>query len=408
MPRPNLVLGTWGSVAAKQYSKDRWVAYARFRDYDGVTRTVERAGATKQKAKDSLAETLRDRARLAGDDITADSRVQDVAAKWYDDDIDGQRAENTMRWYRHAIDNIIGPGMGNLTLREITVARMDRFLKLVAATRGPGSAKTTKTVLSGMFGLAARHGAMDRNPLRDVANIRRPAREDVRALDLAQLRMLRERMYADRLAVLRDVPEPIDFMLATGVRIGEALAIRWFDLDLEAPRPSVLIRATVVGGHIQERPKSVTSRRKLYLPPWIVEVLLQRNETMPPNDQELVFASERGTVRDPNNLRRMWRELREHGEGMAEFDWVKPHTFRKSVATLAGNTKRASEQLGHTDERTTEQHYIPRMHEGPDLVDVLEQIGAPAETQRFDADTPVPRPTSTDSAPRRKPRSAAG
>jgi integrase len=38
----------------------------------------------------------------------------------------------------------------------------------------------------------------------------------------------------------------VDLMLATGARIGEALAVRWQDLDLTGDRPVVTISGTIV------------------------------------------------------------------------------------------------------------------------------------------------------------------
>jgi integrase len=48
----------------------------------------------------------------------------------------------------------------------------------------------------------------------------------------------------DEVAVERYVPAPVDFMVATGLRIGEVLAIAWDALDLD--KATVEVRGTVV------------------------------------------------------------------------------------------------------------------------------------------------------------------
>ncbi len=389
MPRPPLVLGTWGRINVTG-SKDRgYTAYARYRDYDGETRQVERRGRTKTIAENTLLEALRDRARLDSDDITPDTPLRVVAERWFEQFVDEQKAENTVIAYRRAVFDIIIPSIGGLRIRELSVARLDRFMQTVARTRGPATAKGVKSCLSGIVSLAARHGAIDRNPLRDVATIKRPVREIV-ALELDQLIDLRRKMYADEFAKLQDLVEPIDYILATGVRPGEALALRWHDLNIDVDLDAgeigtARVTATIVRGRLQEHPKTPSGQRALKLPSWIVIMLRARREQMPANSLGLVFASTAGTVRDLGNLRRSWRGLRER----IGYDWVTPKTFRKTIATLVDDPEVAAKQLGHADSRTTKLHYIKPTHEGPDIRAILDQIVAePAFTQRVRASRP--------------------
>ncbi|MHA7270380.1 tyrosine-type recombinase/integrase [Arthrobacter sp. HLT1-20] len=128
----------------------------------------------------------------------------------------------------------------------------------------------------------------------------------------------------------------------TGVRIGEALAIRWLDVDLDAAKPTVTINGTIInlrgknGPIIQDHPKSANSRQRYFLPVFAVEMLRRRRtDTARTNDLGLVFASSVGTIRDPNGFRKQWREART----AIGFEWVTPHMFRKSVGTILANTQ---------------------------------------------------------------------
>ena len=84
MGRPSLPLGTWGRVTRQQLSDGRWRARARYRDYDGHTRVVERYGDSGAKAERVLVEALKTRSRPTGTvvDITADTRLADLADLW--------------------------------------------------------------------------------------------------------------------------------------------------------------------------------------------------------------------------------------------------------------------------------------------------------------------------------------
>lgn len=138
------------------------MAYARFRDFDGVTRIVERTAATGARAETQLREALVDRAKTQGDEITPATRLKVVAEQWFADEIKDRKAYNTERRYREVLDLMVLPGLGMVTLRELTVARCDRFLKDVIKSHGPSAAKHARTVLSGVVGLATRIGALPR------------------------------------------------------------------------------------------------------------------------------------------------------------------------------------------------------------------------------------------------------
>ncbi|WAH96168.1 hypothetical protein OW521_17325 [Arthrobacter sp. MMS18-M83] len=88
----------------------------------------------------------------------------------------------------------------------------------------------------------------------------------------------------------------------------------------------------------------------------------------------MLFPSSTGTVRSPHNFRRQWRDAR----AGSPYEWVTPHVFRKSVATLIDqeySSKHAAAQLGHSGTAITEKHYIAKATESPDLTAALERFG---------------------------------
>ena len=63
------------------------------------------------------------------------------------------------------------PAFEHHTLREISVAKVDRFIKTLATTRSYSMAKQARTVLSLALGLAVRYDALRENPVRDTARL---------------------------------------------------------------------------------------------------------------------------------------------------------------------------------------------------------------------------------------------
>lgn len=285
--------------------------------------------------------------------------------------------------YRDTVERIVVPGLGGRRIQETTTSVLDRFLKVLAKDR-PGQAKQAKVVLSGMLGLAARHDAVRTNPIRDVS-MPRNKRKPVRALTVDDIEVLRRGVALwqtdphqrgpKRAPDLLDV---VDFMLATGARIGELGAIRWSDVDLSAVRPTVTISGTVVrvsgqGLFRQPHPKSAAGFRTVTLRRFAVETLLRRQVMGYPNPHDVVFPSSTGTLRDPHNLRRQWRDAR----AAAGFEWVVPHSFRKTVATLIDRetgTRDAASQFGHSGTAVTAAHYVQRATIAPDMSEVLERL----------------------------------
>lgn len=131
-------------------------------------------------------------------------------------------------------------------------------------------------------------------------------------------------------------------------------------MDLE--RHVVYIRRTVLRvpgeGLIAKPPKSKAGVRVLRLPLWLVALLRERRPS-----QQLgvpVFPDGRGGYRDRNNIEKDFRRVREG----TPFEWVIPHTYRKTVATLldAGglSARTIADQLGHSRVSMTQDVYLGR------------------------------------------------
>lgn len=378
MPRRPLPVGTWGRISRTKVDAGRWVARARFRDDDGVTRQVEAWGRSGAAAERELVKRMRDRAQTAGEALTSVSRLQVLADYWLRTKVDaGDLAVNTRQRYRETVEKAIVPGLGGLLLRECTVGRLDVWLKRYAVDVGQASAKIARTCLLGMFGVAVREGAVKSNPARDTEPIAATGGTEIRALSLREVTELRACLANDKGAASVHLPELVDVMLATGCRIGEALALRWADVDLEAGvlyLTGTVVREKGVGLFRQETTKGKKATG-LWLPVWAVEMLEKRIATVPGGPLGLVFPSAVDGLRDTAVVEKQWRRFRERHP---EWSWITPRTFRKTVATVvqqAAGLAAAAEQLSHSSVTITARHYVQRPEAATDRSGVLEAFG---------------------------------
>jgi integrase len=166
-------------------------------------------------------------------------------------------------------------------------------------------------------------------------------------------------------------------MLATGCRVGECLAIGWSEVDLDAATVDVrwrLVRRTGVG--LLRLPSTKTGRRGerlIPLPSWAMTMLKRRRLAIGPS-VEAVFPDSLGGWRDPSNVRRVWREVRE----TLELEGLVTHTLRKTVASFLDDadvsTRRISDQLGHAKVSMTQDRYLGRRLTDRQTAEVLERL----------------------------------
>src|SRR4029453_12999389 len=102
MGRPPLSVGTSGSISTPPYGTG-YRARTRYRDYDGVTRRVERHGRTKGAAERALRMALRDRVHVgAGAEITPDTKIAGLAETWFAEISAQDRSRHSARISRPA------------------------------------------------------------------------------------------------------------------------------------------------------------------------------------------------------------------------------------------------------------------------------------------------------------------
>lgn len=403
--RPPLPIGTYGEI--RTYKRPPgWLATTYFRDTDGVTRPISAKGPTKGAARTALLSKLADRAAHSGGTIDRDSSVLQCAEAWLVEVDGSDRAVQTKRRYREITEGYIMPRLGSYRLREVSVSAVERVVWQLIDDVSLSTARKTRDLLSQVFGLAVRHGAMTVNPVAGLPRLPKSV-SDPQAVPLDVLGKLRTAIarWERGLPVdgskpekprrgappRRDLLDVLDLLVGTGARIGEVLALRWSDVDF-GERVTVHLQGTVIYDQDakptirrQDVPKTAKSNRRLVLPAFAAATLLRKWVQDGRTTNDAVFPNTRGFWRDPGQIRKWLRAVRkEMGPELAE---VTPHSFRRTVATLIENEQgvsAAADQLGN-DPLIAAKHYVAKSYDAPDLSTMLavlspgDQLAIPAE-----------------------------
>jgi len=410
MARPRLPLGAHGKVSRTEQTKNRWIAKARVRDLDGVTRLIERRspiGVVDKygaQAEAALIDAVAERSAPSVGDLTGESMLSAVWQIYRAQLVADGKAPRTLDRYDYVAAKIMH-GLGSIRLREATTQRLDIFIRTLNDNSGPSVARTARVLLSGMFKLAARYGACASNPVRDVSSVRITTKasraltvDDVQAIlrgittstkELPPLAKATQRTSRTTIAdycAEADLVDVVTMFAATGCRISEVLGLRWSDVNLEAR--TVDITGKVIGvkgrGLIRDNnTKTEAGKRVLPLPLFAVAMLLARQVRAEANMHNVVFPSSAGTLRDPDGVSKQWRRVR----AALGYEWVTSHTFRRTLATIIDaegmSARVGADQLGHRHVSMTQDVYMGRGVVHTEVAEALDRtIGAaPASDQ---------------------------
>jgi integrase len=384
--RPALRIGAHGKISRIHLGGGLWLARCRHRDSDGVTRKVQRLGPPGiydqygKLAEDALIESLAERRPLSGSEtIGLETLVTALVEQHLVRLAEDGRSPVTLSTYRFAVGRL-QKFIGGVRVGEASPSRIDAALRSMRTAHGATMARQAKTILRGALQLAVMSNVLGSNPVRDVQPLRSKAQpKGAVGLTADQLRDLLRKLQASKFCQDHDLVDPITLLIATGLRRSELLGLRWTDYDEEACSLAVtgkIIRVSGEGLQRVDETKSAAGRRTVPLPQFAVAMLRDRRALRYLGQQEVIFPSTAGTLRDPNNFGKEWRNAREE-LGVPE---VTTHSFRKTVATLIDDeglsARIGADHLGHSKVSMTQDRYMTRGRVHTQVADLLDRTVA--------------------------------
>ncbi|WP_286151124.1 MULTISPECIES: site-specific integrase [unclassified Mycobacterium] len=286
------------------------------------------------------------------------------------------RASRTVDTYRYASSKL-AKFLGGVRVGEATPARCDAAIRSMKTAHGPTMARQSRTIMKGGLQLAVMATVLGANPVRDVSPISAgESTKGATGLTREQLKALLSSIRESEYCRSRDLSDPIAVFIATGLRRSELLGLRWADFNEKQRTLTVTGKVVRVAGKGLVRfdsAKTKLSRRTVSLPKFAVEALSRRRQVPFLGEQDVIFASSTGTLRDPDNFGAQWRKVR--GDlGVAD---VTSHSFRKSIGTLIDedgmSARVGADQLGHSKVSMTQDRYMVRGRVHKEVAEMLDR-----------------------------------
>jgi integrase len=315
-----------------------WVGRIDFGTVDGRRKRVTR----KAKTKAGLAAKLRELENTKAEGRRPVNMSYTTGAwltHWADNVIENNDlAPKTLISYRETVTRYLIPCLGKIPLARLDTNDVEEMMAtLRRQALSPRTVAYTRVILRMALAHAERHGRISRNVAALVPAPRKAATKVDDALDSDEASRVLSAASGDRLEALAVL------VLATGLRQGEALNLRWSDIDLDASILRVVKAKTDAGV------------RQLSLPDFAVAALrrhraAQRLEQIAAtrwDDPGLVFTTSVGSRIHSRNALHWWHDLTVRaGVGRRRF-----HASRHTAATLMLNNgvplEVVSATLGH-------------------------------------------------------------
>jgi integrase len=265
--------------------------------------------------------------------------------------------------YRIAVERIKGR-VGAVALQSLAPLEIENLYKEVLSTGGAGgrplspkTVRNTHIVLRKALADAERLGLVVRNAAA-AAKPPVPSKREHTTWGIEELAHFLGSIEGERLAAA------FVLLATTGMRRGEALGLRWSDVDLKTGRLAIVQTVTTVNDKIViTPPKTARSRRSVSLDPETVGALRdhrrrQSEERLTAGElwigeSDFVFTDELGWPVHPSALSRLFASYVRR----AELPAVRLHDLRHTYATVAlgagVHPKIVSERLGHATTAVT-------------------------------------------------------
>ena len=308
-------------------------------------------GKTQAEVKEKLKKAMEDSTKV---DFTKNGKytVGTWLDEWFENVAKIKVRASSHQTYKGYIDNHIKPNIGNIPIEKLTTMDLQKFYRKLLTkgrierieSKGQPKGLSAKTVrninqvISSAMDLAVAQKIIPANPTNACA-LPKIEHQEMQTIPAEQLQVFLQEAKAT------GVYEMYYIELATGLRRGELLGLKWQDIDWKNGVIKVRRQVARVDGQIKEAPlKTKNSYRTVTISQQAIEVLKEQKKK---TNDTYVFPSPNGGPISPDSVNNMLKRVLER----AGIHKVRFHDLRHTFATIAlqngVDIKTVSGMLGH-------------------------------------------------------------
>ncbi|MCL1995328.1 MAG: site-specific integrase [Defluviitaleaceae bacterium] len=289
---------------------------------------------------------------------------------WLEDYRKNKIKHTTYNKERILIKRII-PTLGQIKLKDLKPLTVQRFINSLAEDLETSTLKVILIMFNQAINQAVDNGIIPKNPIKGKIKLAKKSYKERRVLTVDE-----QKIFIETAKELHEMGyagmDVFIFLLGTGLRIGECLALTWDDIDFENAILNVNKTFSHITGvdsgkyeHYLRETKTRASNRKIPLLPQMLDVLEQRKQN---NSylSNIIFQNVKGGYQIQAHV---WKRMKII-ERITGIEDITPHALRHTFATRGLENgiplKVMSELLGHSSIQMTADlytHVLPETKE---------------------------------------------
>ncbi len=361
----------YGTGSISQRKDGKWQGRVNLgTDINGKRKQKYFYGNTEKEVKKKLKDYFVSGEKYSANNI-AKMTLEEFLVDWLENILVNTLKPKSYAIKEYIIKQQIVPRIGLLQINSIVATDIQQMINdMVKENLSYSTIKKTFDTLNQRFKLAISQEQVNKNPTLGVIL---PKQKNIKNSEIQYfseeqckelIKESRRTQGSNNLNVYR-LGELVPFLIFTGLRIGEAIALEWKDIDCD--NKTISVNKNVVEVKSQDTDKYILKKQDSTKTDSSTRIVPISNNAMEcikklkeiNGDKKFVFASQTGKYLSPSNFNRMFRGIQ---KALNYKVILGVHSLRHTFATLMLNkgidVKIVSELLGHSNVSVTYNIYI--------------------------------------------------